>query len=320
MLSLERDIGRKHGAGAEVCDITAKNYYGYMDFRGNLILQPSEIDHYAVKNKDFFLPRSKIVNLKENTIKDKVYYDYKEGKFTELTEPKKVKSSEKEDREEKRLKGYNYISFYYEIKEGGSLVLEFNKYTNYINNNNLIKFDDNKKEVWRYKYNTSGDKKINEELTVLEKDENYIYALLQNNNKKEKTFQLLILDMKTGKEVHKKEITGLAKNTMDRINRMSSYSFGRISNDKTFDDKIVILGRNYEDTGYLSTGFSRLLIDRKTFAVDTKEIRYESLKPFIKNLTYKGFVEKGDMLINLAAMPIVEKGMVNTLRISEILD
>jgi pyruvate kinase len=32
----------------------------------------------------------------------------------------------------------------------------------------------------------------------------------------------------------------------------------------------------------------------------------------------KGFVEKGDFLINLAAMPIVDKGMVNTLRISEI--
>ncbi len=32
----------------------------------------------------------------------------------------------------------------------------------------------------------------------------------------------------------------------------------------------------------------------------------------------KGFVEKGDMLINLAAMPVVEKGMVNTLRVSEI--
>ncbi len=31
-----------------------------------------------------------------------------------------------------------------------------------------------------------------------------------------------------------------------------------------------------------------------------------------------GFVKKGDMLINLAAMPIVEKGMVNTLRISEV--
>jgi pyruvate kinase len=29
-------------------------------------------------------------------------------------------------------------------------------------------------------------------------------------------------------------------------------------------------------------------------------------------------VKKGDFLINLAAMPIKEKGMVNTLRVSEI--
>ena len=31
-----------------------------------------------------------------------------------------------------------------------------------------------------------------------------------------------------------------------------------------------------------------------------------------------GFVEKGDYLINLAAMPIVDKGMVNTLRVSQV--
>ncbi len=31
----------------------------------------------------------------------------------------------------------------------------------------------------------------------------------------------------------------------------------------------------------------------------------------------RGFVEKGDMLINLAAMPVAEKGMVNTLRVSQ---
>ena len=30
------------------------------------------------------------------------------------------------------------------------------------------------------------------------------------------------------------------------------------------------------------------------------------------------YVKKGDMLINLAAMPVANKGMVNTLRISEI--
>ena len=31
-----------------------------------------------------------------------------------------------------------------------------------------------------------------------------------------------------------------------------------------------------------------------------------------------GHVEKGDMVITLAAMPIIKKGMVNTLRVSEI--
>jgi pyruvate kinase len=32
----------------------------------------------------------------------------------------------------------------------------------------------------------------------------------------------------------------------------------------------------------------------------------------------KGFLEVGDMLISLAAMPIQEKGMVNTLRVTEV--
>jgi pyruvate kinase len=32
----------------------------------------------------------------------------------------------------------------------------------------------------------------------------------------------------------------------------------------------------------------------------------------------QGFAEKGDFLVNLAAMPVTEKGMVNTLRVSEI--
>ena len=32
----------------------------------------------------------------------------------------------------------------------------------------------------------------------------------------------------------------------------------------------------------------------------------------------KGYVQKGDFLVNLAAMPVIEKGMVNTLRVTEI--
>lgn len=44
----------------------------------------------------------------------------------------------------------------------------------------------------------------------------------------------------------------------------------------------------------------------------------ETVEDVNKIALEKGYVEKGDMLINLAAMPVVDKGMVNTLRVSEI--
>ncbi|MFI2741545.1 pyruvate kinase [Zhouia sp. PK063] len=44
----------------------------------------------------------------------------------------------------------------------------------------------------------------------------------------------------------------------------------------------------------------------------------ETIEDVNKMALEKGFVEKGDMSISLAAMPIQEKGMVNTLRVTEI--
>jgi pyruvate kinase len=38
----------------------------------------------------------------------------------------------------------------------------------------------------------------------------------------------------------------------------------------------------------------------------------------VNNIASKsGYVSKGDYIVNLAAMPIVDKGMVNTLRVSQ---
>ena len=45
------------------------------------------------------------------------------------------------------------------------------------------------------------------------------------------------------------------------------------------------------------------------------QIKIDNIKQRAKE---QGFVKKGDMLVNLAAMPVANKGMVNTLRISEI--
>ncbi len=275
-------------------DITAGDYYGYMDFRGNIILRPSSLDREFVTNKTVFTPSSMIIDLKDNSIKRKIYYDYNDGVFTEITEPKSWKSAKKEDKEEKKAKGYNYISYVSEIKEGGYVVGEYNDYGNYLNNNSLIRFDENKKEIWRYKYNTNGDKRNNQELSFIDKNEDYVFYLLKETIGKEKLYSILVIDLKTGKEVSKKPVQNPKKETMDYITGLYSYSFGNIDNDRIFDDKVVMVGRQLENL-YTTTGYTRLLVDKKTFEPNVESIEFDSteLTNLIPKLKRNGVVEAG---------------------------
>ncbi len=56
----------------------------------------------------------------------------------------------------------------------------------------------------------------------------------------------------------------------------------------------------------------------KAFYYDKFESTDKTVEQVNKIAEENGWVEKGEMLVNLAAMPIIEKGMVNTLRISQI--
>ena len=61
-----------------------------------------------------------------------------------------------------------------------------------------------------------------------------------------------------------------------------------------------------------------LLWGVKAFYYDKFLSTDDTVEDINKIAREKGYVKKGDMLINLAAMPIANKGMVNTLRVSEI--
>lgn len=61
-----------------------------------------------------------------------------------------------------------------------------------------------------------------------------------------------------------------------------------------------------------------LLWGVKAFYYDKFVSTDETIEDVNKIACEKGYLEKGDMLVSLAAMPIQEKGMVNTLRVSEI--
>ncbi len=275
-------------------DITAKDYFGYIDFRKKLILFPTT-DHYAVKGKEFFYPRSMEIDLAKNTINNKIYYDYKDGKFIEETEPKTSRDVRKEDKAEKKEKGFNYISFVYDIKEGGYLVFEYDDYGRYTDNNNLSRFDENKNLLWNYKYNTNGDKKNSEFLKIIEKDEKYIYAILKKSVKSDSTYNLLILDIKTGKEVSNKRIPDFSNLTLDNITHLYSNNKS-IDNDKTFEDKIVMVGYNFPFDSY--RGFARMVIDKKDFSINSGFINYKpDFSKFLPKISDDGGVEKGYYLI-----------------------
>jgi len=61
-----------------------------------------------------------------------------------------------------------------------------------------------------------------------------------------------------------------------------------------------------------------LLWGVKAFFYDRFVSTDETVEDINQMAKDRGFVEEGDMLINLAAMPITSKGMVNTLRVSHI--
>lgn len=61
-----------------------------------------------------------------------------------------------------------------------------------------------------------------------------------------------------------------------------------------------------------------LLWGVKSFYYDNEESTDDTVTDVNQIAVEKGYAQKGDYLINLAAMPIKDKGMVNTMRVSEI--
>ena len=79
------------------------------------------------------------------------------------------------------------------------------------------------------------------------------------------------------------------------------------------DAHILVFTSNHRILSQLS-----LLWGVKAFFYDRFVSTDETVEDINKIAMERGFVEQGDMLINLAAMPITAKGMVNTLRVSQI--
>ena len=79
------------------------------------------------------------------------------------------------------------------------------------------------------------------------------------------------------------------------------------------ESNILVFTSNYRILSQLS-----LLWGVKAFFYDKFSSTDETIEDINKIASENGYAEKGDFMINLASMPIADKGMVNTLRVSEV--
>lgn len=272
-------------------DITSYKYYGKLDFDNNLLLIPYADEQ--VKWKDFFSPKRIVVDLKTNTIQNKVYYDYQRGEFREIAEPKNNKEILKEERKERKKNGFIYLSNVYEIKQGGYIVIEREDYGSYVKNQTLKRYDKNKNRMWEYRFNEEGTKKKREYLEIIEMDDKHLYALLTKQDKKEKKFFFQVIDMKTGKILHNQFLEELSQNTWDYILSVEDV-WQSVENRKGFDNKIVVVARLYDNnTTNVSHGFVRWLIDKNTFQTKVDILNYTDFQRYLPNIDKYGRVENG---------------------------
>ncbi len=287
-------------------DITAADYYGYISFDGSIILAPSGYDHTYLKGKEMFSPSAMEINLKDNTIKKKVFYEYDHGTFKEETDKELWKTIRKERRVEKRKSGFNYVAHVSELKQGGYFVTEYDDHGMYMRNNSLMRYTEDKELVWKFEFNKDSSTKNRESLYFLGKDDDHYYGLFNEyemvlgeygtvtSTPNKDNYYLLVLDMKTGEQVHKKKIED-PEEVLPLITDYATYAYGMLDNSKEFDDKIVFIGRL--TLGMYNKGITRLLIDKKTFSTELKILTYKKdFKQFIPNIKARGIVENGYFL------------------------
>lgn len=284
-------------------------FVAYTNINGNLTLSPrvSEQEFAFTGYRSFVFPDAKEINLKENIIYKKQKFCYENNAFTSCPENKSYRDSRKDDKKERKEKGFVYNSEVIETKIGGFLVVDYEDYDKYVKNNRLIYFDKDKKEIWRYEYNKNAEKKKYEYLRIIDFDEEKATSILTKVNNEHSQFDLLVIDMKTGKVLNQQPLEKAfeklspktsAEYTLKYITSFRSH-IGDIDNDKTIDNKIYLLGRNYQKEvlsyyDFKGTGYTRLVIDKNTYEVSAEHIIFtDDVSKYITKIDNNGYVEKG---------------------------
>lgn len=237
-----------------------------IDYKREIELRP-RLDNLAGNFTDFKtqkLPQMRKINLEKNEISVLESICYEDKTFSVCETNKTFKELQKEQKAD-RKKDIRYKSDVVIMEDGTYLVYEFYIDNDKVSDNAYIKFDKDNKEIWRYEYNKDLGKKQFETTNVLNFDQENIY-MVQTFREKTKitSLKFLRLDIKTGKIVAEIPIENFNAFDLNNILSLRDSEGYSVGNKKIFEDKLVFLGRCFEEGKTGSIGFYRFIFDKNT--------------------------------------------------------
>ncbi|HRG18000.1 MAG TPA: hypothetical protein PLP39_02835 [Flavobacterium lutivivi] len=289
------------------------SYSSYINTKGEIELSP-RINQYFTSMKKMnntIIPKDKVIDIKANKISQKEEICYENKQFIDCGGSKTIGEYGKEAKKERKENGFNYESDVTILNDGTYLVYEYKYEKGNDFDNAFIKFDENKKEVWRYEFNKDMKKREKQFINVLYFDNTFLYLIEYTDLKKENSYKLLKIDLKTGNRVIDEEIKNYSKSSVQSLRRMVESGY-YITNKKEFEDKLILIGKINNDKDDVCTGYFRMIIEKATNKITYTDMPFLSAKPFLENIKANGSVENGYGL-NIRDLYILKDGSVGFL-------
>ena len=271
---------------------SVSNFYISMNFKGEIELTP-KLDYSQMTLFSYgkvVMPESLVIDLKNNSVSRKSNVCYENKTFIECPDAKTFKELRQEYKKERKENGMAYESSVTTLEDGTYLVYEYNIDKFKQKNNAFIKFDNDKKEIWRYEYNKDLEKKQYQYINVLHSDQKFIYLIEFSEFKKEKIAKIIKIDLKTGQRIIDQIISDYSNESLNTLYNLVS-GYVNVDNKQEFDDKLVFVGRN-SDKNANEIGYFRMIIDNVTNKVTFSNMFFEEAKNFMDIDKY-GKVERG---------------------------
>lgn len=296
-------------------DFTAQNYVdgynSYINKNGDIELIPKLDMVVYSKAKKQTISTNKIINIKDNKISDKLRMSYEDNQLIDLDLNLSLKERNKEVLGDWKEKGYMHDSEVVNLIDGSFLVSENKRdpYKNLLYDFAFIKFDSNRKELWRFEFDKDKKNKINHTVNIIYFDFNALYLIEKTTIKKDISFKLLKINLTSGLKEIDLPLTNyseIALNTLKIINN----GIDKVYNKKSFEDSLVFVGELKTDSFYgLNTGYFRMLINKKTNEVSFNDFKYADAKKFIE-ISEKGTLEKDGYSLILKDIFFFKNGSV----------